>query len=262
MKTATFLNAIFILLFTSGCEVLLLQRLKEPNNLFDALDDAARAMKQRNAKELPAVKIDRPPIIDGKLNDTAWQNAPQGTDFTDRNAGGAPAEDQSTIMMVYTDEAIYVAGYFFDCEPDGIVARQVEDQIRPFGEDWISFTIDPLHTHQFRDRTFFMANPLGSKFVSHPPPFRDPAEIAEMWKAAASIVDDGWIVEMEIPWEMLNYPETAEPIDIGINFDRGHHRTGANSWWSKVDFIEDDRVDGHWIGVLPPPKSSLIEDNQ
>ena len=40
-------------------------------------------------------------------------------------------------------------------------------------------------------------------------------------------------------------------IDIGINVDRGHHRTGANTWWSKVDFVEDDRVDGHWVGVLP-----------
>ena len=242
MKVLASFTIVFILCLTTGCEI-----------LREVLEGAARPMKQQNAKELPAVKIDQPPVIDGQLNDAAWQHAPQGTDFTDRNAGGAPAEDQSTIMMVYTDEAIYFAGYFFDSEPDGIVARQVEDQIRPFGEDWISLTIDPFHTHQFTDRTFFMANPLGSKFVSHPPPFVGMDEISNMWKAAASIVADGWIVEMEIPWEMLNYPETAEPIDIGINVDRGHARTGANTWWSKVDFVQDDRVDGHWTGVLPPP---------
>ena len=262
MKAAIFFNAIFILLFTTGCEVLFQEESIEIEDIFDAMDAAARAMKQQNSKELPAVKINVPPVIDGKLNDAAWQNAPQGTDFTDRRAGGAPAEDQSTIMLVYTDEAIYFAGYFFDSEPDGIVARQVEDQIRPFGEDWVSFTIDPFHTHQFRDRTFFMANPLGSKFVSHPPPFTDPAEISGMWKAAASIVDDGWILEMEIPWKMLNYPETTEPIDIGINFDRGHTRTGANTWWSKVDFVEDDRADGHWVGVLPPPRLPILRDDQ
>ena len=261
MKAVISFNVIFILLLTTGCEVLFQEESIEIEAIFDVMDAAARAMKQKNAKELPSVKVDRSPVIDGKLHDLAWQNAPQGTDFTDRNAGGAPAEDQSTIMMVYTDEAIYVAGYFFDSQPDGIVARQVEDQIRPFREDWISFTIDPLHTHQFADRIFFMANPIGSKFVSHPPPVTDSTEVSQMWKAAASIVDDGWIVEMEIPWKMLNYPETTEPIDIGINFDRGHHRTGANTWWSKVDFIEDNRVDGHWVGVLPPPKSSLIEDN-
>ena len=261
MKAAIFFNAIFVLLCTTGCEILFQEEPIEIEDIFDAMDARARAKKQQNAKELPAVKVDVPPVIDGALNDAAWQDAPQGTDFTDRRAGGAPAEDQSTIMLVYTDEAIYFAGYFFDSEPDGIVARQIEDQIRPFGEDWISLTIDPFHTHQFADRTFFMANPLGSKFVSHPPPFVGPVEISDMWKAAANVVDDGWMVEMEIPWEMLNYPQTPEPIDIGINVDRGHHRTGANTWWSKVDFVEDDRVDGHWVDVLPPPKSSLIEDN-
>ena len=82
-----------------------------------------------------------------------------------------------------------------------------------------------------------------------------------MWQAAGRIAEAGWIVEMEIPWEMLDYPETTEPIDIGINFDRGHHRTGANSWWSTVRFVEDNRNDGHWVDVLPPSKSSVIKDN-
>ena len=259
MKATLSFSVICILLLTTGCDVLFENGSIELSDIFDAIDNTNRAMKQQNSKKLPAVKIEVAPVIDGKLNDMAWQNAPQGTDFTDRRARGAPAEDQSVIMMAYTDEAIYVALYLFDSQPDGIVARQVEDQIRPSGEDWISFTIDPFHTHQFRDRTFFMVNPLGSKFVSHPPPFANPAE---MWKAAASIVADGWIVEMEIPWEMLNYPETAEPIDIGINFDRGHARTGANTWWSKVDFIEDDRADGHWVGVLPPPKLPVLRDDQ
>ena len=261
MKVIASFTTIFILLLTTGCEVVGQKGSIELDDIFDAIGDAARVMAQPSAKELPAVKIDTPPIIDGELNDVAWQNAPQGTDFTDRNAGGAPAIDQSTIMLVYTDEAIYFAGYFFDSEPDRIMVRQREDQIRPWDEDWISLTIDPFHTHQFADRTFFMANSLGSKFVSHPPPFANPADIAGMWKAAASMVDDGWIVEMEIPWEMLNYPETAEPIDIGINVDRGHHRTGANSWWSKVGFVEDNRNDGHWVGVLPPPKPSVLQDD-
>ena len=262
MKAALSFSVIFILLLTTGCEVLFQNGSIGLSDIFDTINEAALARRQQSAKKLPAVKIEVAPVIDGKLNEMAWQNAPQGTDFTDRRARGAPAEDQSVVMMGYTDEAIYVALYLFDSEPGSIVARQVEDQIRPFDEDWISFTIDPLHTHQFGDRVFFMVNPLGSKFVSHPPPFTGPAEIPKMWKAAASIVDNGWIVEMEIPWEMLNYPETAEPIDIGINFDRGHARTGANTWWSKVDFVEDHRADGHWVGVLPPPKSPLIQDDQ
>lgn len=150
MKTLLFLNTILALLLTrAGCE---------PDT-------------QQIAKQLPAIKVDSPPIIDGKLNDVPWKEAPRGTDFTDRNAGGAPAKDQSLIMLVYTDEAIYIAWPLYDDQPDQIVALETQDQIRPWNEDWVSFTIDPFHTHQFRDRTFFMANPLGSKYVSHPPPY-------------------------------------------------------------------------------------------
>ena len=203
-------------------------------------------------KELPAVKVQVPPVIDGELTDPAWRDAPQGTNFFDRNAGNIQAKDQTTIMMVYTDEAIYVAWYLFDEIPEGIAANVEQDQVRPFDEDWISFTFDPLHTHQFNNRIFFMSNPNGIKFVSHPPFGVPMQEVAELWNVEASIVADGWIVEMEIPWTMVPFPKTDIPITMGINFDRGHHRTGANTWWSKVEFREDGRNDGHWVNVLPP----------
>ena len=31
-------------------------------------------------------------------------------------------------------------------------------------------------------------------------------------KLLAQIVEDGWVVEMEIPWQMLDYPDTTEPF--------------------------------------------------
>ncbi len=229
------INLILIVLLLSGCELIWL-------------------MNSQQAKELPAVKIDTPPIIDGNLNDAAWIKAPQAKDFTDRNANHEPAIDQTVVMLVYSDKAIYLAWYLYDEHPGDLVAFETEDQMRPFRDDWISFTIDPFHTHQFMDRTFFMSNSLGVKFVSHPPLGVPIDEVPDMWDVAAKVVEDGWIVEMEIPWEMLNYPDSDDPIDIGINFDRGHPRTGENSWWSKVPFIEDDRKDGHWIGVVPPKK--------
>ena len=254
LKAALSINLICILLLMTGCELFGIKRPEELGELFDKIPKQDGEVELGDGKRLPGVKIDTPPVIDGKLTDEAWRNAPQGTDFFDRNAGNIQAQDQTTIMLVYSDEAIYLAWYLFDSVPDGIVGLQAMDQIRPSGEDWVSFTIDPFHTHQFMDRIFFMANPLGSKWVSHPPPFATPEELSDMWDVAASIVDDGWIVEMEIPWTMLHYPDTDKPINIGINFDRGHARTRANTWWSKVRFVEDNRQDGHWMNVKPPLK--------
>lgn len=38
-------------------------------------------------KELPAVKIQHLPTIDGILNDTCWRDAPQAIGFTDERTG-------------------------------------------------------------------------------------------------------------------------------------------------------------------------------
>ena len=204
-------------------------------------------------KELPALKTDSPPTIDGILNDACWQEAPQAAGFTDERTE-RPAKNQSVGRVVYTDTAIYVGLHLYDDMPDKIVARQTKDQTRIRGEDWVSFSLDPFHTHQFSDRNFFIVNPLGTKFAHLATGRAEKSEWIGLWKTAAQIVEDGWIVEMEIPWQMLDYPDTTKPIRMGINIDRLQQRTGERSWWCNLGVNEFRENDGHWIDVLPPPR--------
>ena len=209
-------------------------------------------------KDLTAVKTDQPPTIDGVLDDTCWQDAPQATGFIDERTGKL-SKSQSIGRLVYTDKAIYLGVYLYDDMSDKIVARQTKDQTRFQGEDWMSFSLDPFHTHQFSDRNFFMANALGTKFAHLATGRAEKSEWIGLWKAAAQIVDDGWIVEMEIPWQMLDYPDTKEPIRMGINIDRGQQRTGARTWWSNLGVNEFNENDGHWVDVLPPPRQRELK---
>ena len=209
-------------------------------------------------KELMAVKTDQPPTIDGVLDDACWQDAPQATGFTDERTE-KPAKNQTVAQIVYTDTAIYVAVHLYDDMPDKIVARQTKDQTRIRGEDSVSFSLDPFHTHQFSDRNFFIVNPLGTKYAHLATGRAEKSEWIGLWKTAAQIVDDGWIVEMEIPWQMLDYPDTKEPIRMGINIDRGQQRTGARTWWSNLGVNEFKENDGHWVDVLPPPRQRELK---
>ena len=109
-------------------------------------------------KELTAVKTEQPPTIDGILHDVCWQDAPQATGFTDERTE-KPAKNQSVGRIIYTDTAIYVALHLYDDMPDKIVARQTKDQTRITGEDWVSFSLDPFHTHQYSDRNFLHRQP-------------------------------------------------------------------------------------------------------
>ena len=212
----------------------------------------------RIKKDLTAAKTDEPPTIDGVLDDACWQDAPQATGFIDERTEKL-ARDQSVGRLVYTDKAIYLGLYLYDDMPDKIVARQTKDQTRFQGEDWVSFSLDPFHTHQFSDRNFFMANALGTKFAHLATGRAEKSEWIGLWKAAAQIVENGWIVEMEIPWQMLDYPDTKEPIQMGINIDRGQQRTGARTWWSNLGVNEFKENDGHWVDVLPPPRQRELK---
>ena len=116
--------------------------------------------------------------------------------------------------MVYTDKAIYIGLHLYDDMPDKIVARQVKDQTRIDGEDWVSFSLDPFHIHQFSDRSFFIVNPLGTKYAHLATGRAEKSEWIGLWKTAAKIVEGGWVVEMEIPWQMLDYPNTSEPVSM------------------------------------------------
>ena len=209
-------------------------------------------------KELPAIKTEQRPTIDGVLNEACWQDAPQATGFIDERTGKL-AKSQSVARLVYTDKAIYLGVYLYDEMPDKIVARQTKDQTRFQGEDWIAFSLDPFHTHQFSDRNFFMANALGTKYAHLATGRAEKSEWIGLWKTAAKIVEDGWTVEMEIPWQMLDYPDTKEPIRMGINIDRGQQRTGEKSWWCNLGVNEFRENDGHWVDVLPPPRQRELK---
>ena len=227
-------------------------------NVSDKLQEQALPIENTRRREMLAVKVDYPPTIDGILADVCWKVAPQADGFTHVRTKKV-IEDNSVIKLVYTPKAIYVGWHLYDSQPNKIVAVQTQDQIRFDSaaiEDWVSFSIDPFHSHRFAGRTFFMANPLGKKYVKIDLENPDRDKRISQWNVAAKIVKDGWIVEMEIPWEMLDYPDTKEPIRMGINFDRFQARTLTHSWWSNIGSTERYEDDGHWLHVIPPPKST------
>ena len=134
--------------------------------LITNLQTLAQENTQTVLKELPAIKTEQPPTVDGVLDDVCWQDAPKATGFTDERTE-KPAKNQSVGRVVYTDTAIYVGLHLYDDMPDKIVARQTKDQTRIRGGDWVSFSLDPFHTHQFPDRNSFIVN-LSLIHISEP----------------------------------------------------------------------------------------------
>jgi hypothetical protein len=203
-------------------------------------------------RDLPAVSLTAPPVIDGDLSDPVWQQAARADRFTDA-LNGDLVPDQTVAFLGYDDKSIYVAFHAIDSQPSGIVARETKRGTRFQGEDTVAFTIDPFHTHQPVDRSFFQVNPLGTQFAYLGGGRATKLEWEGKWQAAARIVADGWTVEMAIPWKILNYPAVKGPTTCGINFDRYQPRTNTRSWWSNLGMPERSERDGHWVDIRFPP---------
>lgn len=74
----------------------------------------------RAALTMSAVRVQSsPPVIDGRLDDPAWRNAPVVSGFVQFDPKeGAPATHDSEVRVLYDDQAIYVAFRAFDPSPN------------------------------------------------------------------------------------------------------------------------------------------------
>ena len=230
-------------------------------DLEDTLKTGVEPKAERDTvqKDLLAVKAEKPPKIDGKLDDPCWKTAPQTDGFTHVETEKL-VKDQTIVKLLYTDKAIYVAWSIYDSDPKTIVTDKKLDSSQFLDAESVCFSIDPFHTHQSRPRIRFMVNPFDQqKFERLSLGNQKKSKLTNDWIAITKIVDDGWVVEMEIPWKVLDYPDTSEPIQMGINFNRKQQRTGEDSWWSNIGVEKEYKNDGNWIRVLPPRKSSRMQ---
>src|SRR3954462_7939500 len=102
-----------------------------------------RAANWPDRPTLHAVRATSPITIDGDLSDTAWQSAPEFTDFTQHDPDDTkPGTMRTSIRVVYDDKAIYFGARMDDPElPTALLARR--DTFVNY--DFLSINIDPQH---------------------------------------------------------------------------------------------------------------------
>lgn len=191
------------------------------------------------------------PKIDGKIDMGEWDEAYSSDKFYDV-ASQVSSTDRTRVYIGYTAKFIYVAFYCYDSEPGRIVARETIPNAQFNGEDQVLLMLNPYGNRNFSQFSYFFVNPLGTKQEQIAGGRTDKREWRGDWKAASSVVADGWICEMEIPWSMLNYP-AGENRRMDLNFARGQ---GKNQYWQRWANARQNplpELEGLWLGVTPPP---------
>jgi hypothetical protein len=225
---------------------------------------------QIERKELVATRVENPPKIDGSLDDEAWQNANPASDFYQyRPYNDRGASFPTYVYLVYDDNAIYIGARLFDPNPDSILTELgIRDAGEEMNADKFSLDINPFNdgVNGFTFKvsasgvqTDVNRSSTGRRGFGR----RSNGDINwdAVWKSEVEINDDGWVVEMEIPYSALRFPK-KDVQEWGINFWRDIRRLDEYSSWNFSD--REVRNQMNYLGVLkgvegikPPLRLSL-----
>ena len=171
------------------------------------------------AQGIRAVRADRPPTIDGKLDDALWETAEPVREFTVLEST-RPAEQRTLGYMAYDDSHVYLAMNCLDADPRSIVAKVTKSGEEVFRDDRVEIMLDPGRSRE-RYYQFVVAAGGGTFEVGRTGGgvYEDDDWKAE-WRAATSVNEDGWSVELAVPYCELQITE-APGSAWGVNFCRG-----------------------------------------
>ncbi|WP_299122782.1 DUF5916 domain-containing protein [uncultured Winogradskyella sp.] len=191
-------------------------------------------LSQEDKKTLKIERTETPPKIDGVLNDAVWENADIATGFIQFRpeiGNTPPPEERTEVKMAYDDEAIYVAAYLYD-DPSKIM-KQLTSRDNFGQNDFFALVLNPNNDAQNDTQFFVFSSGQQADAIANPSIGEDFSWNA-VWKSAVKIVDDGWIVEMKIPYRTLRFADQEEPT-WGLQFHRQFRRTRSQFTWNKFD---------------------------
>ena len=179
--------------------------------------------------EAVAVPANGPIVLDGKLNEEIWQQAPVITEFLQRDpAEGQPPTFKTEARVAYDDAAIYIAVRAFDSDASklvGILTRR--DQRSP--SDWIRIVVDSYFDK--RSAYEFGVNPVGVKTDRY---YFNDGNSDDSWDAVWDVEvekdADGWRAEFRIPFSQLRFNNTTGgPVGFAVIREVG--RLAETSSW-------------------------------
>lgn len=207
-------------------------------------------------KDITTKRVTISPKIDGKLDDEAWQDAEIAKDFVMLvPEAGTPEEHnkRTEVRIVYDDEAIYFGAYLYDDNPENI-PTQFTDRDK-FGVcDWFSVMLNPNNDSR-NDSEFFVLS-TGTQVDAKSNTTRSDYTWNAVWDSAVEIVEDGWIVEMKIPYSVLRF-SNKEIQTWGLNIHRHFTKASIRYTWNFIDRTIGNRQEyaGNIVGIrnISPP---------
>src|SRR6266567_1064491 len=155
------------------------------------------------AQPVKMPRFDKPPAIDGKLDDEVWKQAVVLKDFYQVQPGDNIAPSKPTeVMLGYDSKFFYIAFHCYD-EPDKVRAT-IPKRDNIFNDDYVGILFDTFNDG--RKAYEFDFSPLGIQadgiWTDGQGEDFNPDIVME---SKGLVTSDGWTVEVAIPFKSLRY---------------------------------------------------------
>ncbi len=173
------------------------------------------------AKPLHIPRLDKPPVIDGKLNDDVWKQAVVLRDFYQTNPGDNIEPSKPTDVFIgYDSRFLYIGVHAFD-DPSKVRAS-VARRDGVFGEDNVRIFLDTFNDQR---KAYVLGwNPLGVQqdgILTEGGNTDYSVDI--VMESKGEVTSDGWTLEVAIPFKSLRYEAGKDKLwgfHIWRNIDR------------------------------------------
>ena len=172
------------------------------------------------ANPLQVPRVDADIIVDGHLDEAVWAHAAAiDIGYEVSPADNVPASVKTTARIAYTDDAVLVAFRAEDPDPAKLRAY-LRDRDALYGDDFVGVMFDTFDD-QRRAYEFFV-NPLGvqADLIKEEATGNEDDSWDGLWSSAARITEDGYHVEMKIPFATLRFRDTEDARRWGASFLR------------------------------------------
>ena len=164
--------------------------------------------------------------VDARLDEAAWEEAetiPLSWEHFPGDNVEPPVE--SVCRTTYDDDALYIGCVGYDPNP-GAIRAWLADRDEGFQHDHFVFVLDPFLDQR---RAFqFRVTPLGVQMDAILSQNREDYSWDTIWESEGRITDEGYVVEVAIPFKSLRFPRSGEVQTWGFIFERSYPRSSRH----------------------------------
>ncbi|HEY7568570.1 MAG TPA: carbohydrate binding family 9 domain-containing protein, partial [Gemmatimonadaceae bacterium] len=197
---------------------------------------SSAARRVVSARRADSGLVRSPIIVDGRLDDAAWQNAEPSVNFVQqRPTPGAPGAQRTEARVWLDGVSLYVGLRLSDAAPDSIVAPIARRDADVYS-DWALVLIDSYNDG--RTAFQFAVNPRGVQRdaqITNDEEWMQDFGWNAVWQAETSRDSLGWTAEFRIPLSQLRFANSEKAVTRwGIQFGRHLARRNERTYWSPV----------------------------